>query len=106
MRLGPISVVVPVYNGEACLANALDSVLVQSNPPVEIIVVDDGSTYATAQAAERYAKWITFIRQSNQGQSVARNAGVARAGGALVAFLDADVIWTPDALKCQQGAGC
>jgi glycosyltransferase involved in cell wall biosynthesis len=99
MRPGLVSVVVPVYNGEACLAPALESVLAQSNPPVEIIVVDDGSTDTTAQTAERYAKWITLIRQSNQGPSVARNSGIARAGGALVAFLDADDVWKADALK-------
>jgi glycosyltransferase involved in cell wall biosynthesis len=99
MRPGLVSVVVPVYNGEGCLAHALESVLAQSTPPGEIIVIDDGSTDATTQAAARYAQWITLIRQSNQGPSVARNSGIARAKGAVVAFLDADDVWKPDALK-------
>jgi len=96
-----ISCIVPVYNGERFLAEALDSILAQSLAPFEVIVVDDGSTDTTPAVATRYGQRITYIRQDNAGPSAARNRGVRAARGELVAFLDADDIWRPDKLARQ-----
>lgn len=95
-----ISVIIPVYNGERYLAEAIESVLVQTYRPIEIIVVDDGSTDNSAGIAQSH-KEINYIYQSNQGVSVARNAGIASAQGEFIAFLDADDRWTPDKLSVQ-----
>lgn len=94
-----ISVIVPVYNGAATVDRALDSVATQSYPPAEIIVVDDGSTDATAEIVERHAGPLQLLRQHNQGVSVARNRGAAEAKGDWLAFLDADDVYLPDRLK-------
>lgn len=104
MGPSPVSAVVPVRNGERYLAAALDSILSQSCCPAEIIVVDDGSTDDTVVVAGHYASRVTLIRQSNQGPGAARNAGAARASGTLVAFLDADDVWTPGALASHLAA--
>lgn len=93
-----VSVVIPTYNREAFLPDAIDSVLSQTLRPYEIIVVDDGSTDATSKVLEKYSNEITIIRQENSGVSVARNAGIKIASGSLVAFLDSDDIWLPKKL--------
>ncbi len=103
--VGPsISVVVPAYNAAATLARALDSVLVQTWPAHEIIVVDDGSADDTAEVARRLASSasgtrIRVLRQSNAGPSAARNRGVAEAVGDWIAFLDADDWYYPERLE-------
>jgi glycosyltransferase involved in cell wall biosynthesis len=96
-----ISCVIPVYNGERFLAEALDSVLEQTRPPEEVIVVDDGSTDGTPEVAARYAGRVTCLRQDNAGHEVARNRGVASSRGDLIAFLDADDLWHPEKLAKQ-----
>lgn len=96
-----VSVVVPVYNGAAFLARALDSALVQNLPDMELIVVDDGSTDNSAEVAYRHPGEVSVIRQLNQGPAGARNRGVAQARGEYLAFLDADDLWPEGRLAWQ-----
>jgi glycosyltransferase involved in cell wall biosynthesis len=96
-----VSVVIPTFNCGRFLGQALDSVLAQSVRPAEIIVVDDGSTDDTAARLAPYRAHIRYVRQDNQGVSAARNNGVDRATGDLVAFLDADDVWHPGKLELQ-----
>jgi glycosyltransferase involved in cell wall biosynthesis len=88
-----ISCIIPVYNGERYLSEALDSVLAQDPQLFEIIVVDDGSTDGTAAILNAYAGVIRVVRQSNLGAAAARNTGLREANGDVIAFLDADDIW-------------
>ena len=94
-----VSVVIPAYNAKRFLPEAIESVLAQDHEPVEVIVVDDGSTDGTAEVAGAYP--VHVIRQANGGQAAARNAGVAASRGDLVAFLDADDLWFPGKLSRQ-----
>ena len=95
-----VSVVIPTYNRGASIGRAIDSALAQS-VPVEIIVVDDGSTDDTAERLRRYGDRIRVITQTNQGVAPARNRGVAEARGEFVAFLDSDDEWLPHKLERQ-----
>ncbi|MBI5948600.1 MAG: glycosyltransferase family 2 protein [Chloroflexi bacterium] len=95
-----VSVVIPVYNGERFLGEALESVCWQTYRKFEVIVVDDGSTDATRDVVEGWPS-VRRLQQPHRGVSAARNAGVAAARGALLAFLDADDLWTPDKLAVQ-----
>lgn len=97
-----ISCIVPVYNGERFLAEALDSILGQTYRPLEVIVVDDGSTDASAEIAARYGPRVTCLRQDNRGAAAAKNLGVSASRGALLAFLDADDLWLPGKLEQQE----
>jgi glycosyltransferase involved in cell wall biosynthesis len=94
-----VSVVVAAYNCERYVGAALESALAQAYSPVEVIVVDDGSTDSTADVAARYP--VRPIRQANGGQGAAKNKGVAAARGDLIAFLDADDLWFPSKLTRQ-----
>src|SRR5664280_1531707 len=94
-----VSVVIPAFNAEAFVAEAIESVLAQDYEPVEVIVVDDGSTDRTAAVASRYP--VTRLTPDNGGQAAARNAGVTAAHGPLVAFLDADDLWLPAKLSTE-----
>jgi len=98
-----VSVVIPAYNVGGLIAQTLDSVLAQSYPNFEIVVVNDGSpdTPALEAALAPYRDRITYIVQENAGPSAARNAGVERARGELIAFLDGDDIWLPHCLAEQ-----
>lgn len=97
-----ISVVIPVYNGRDTIATAIQSVLDQSHPPLEIIVVDDGSTDGTSALVEQtFGDRVTCITQENQGVSFARNHGAMRAAGSWLAFLDSDDVWLPNKLEEQ-----
>lgn len=101
----PISVIIPVYNGERFLAEALQSVLDQTLPPDEIIVVDDGSTDGTAEiiatASANSVVPIQYVYQPNQGPAAARNHGLRLAQGELIAFQDADDLWAAQKLATQ-----
>ena len=100
-----ISVILPVYNGERFLAEAIGSVLGQTLPPHEIIVVDDGSTDSTAQIvadlAAAAAVPLRYVYQENQGPAAARNHGIRLAQGELIAFQDADDLWSAEKLVTQ-----
>jgi glycosyltransferase involved in cell wall biosynthesis len=97
-----ISVVVPVRNCERYLGETLESILGQTLPPDEVLVVDDGSTDHTAEVAHAFGPPVTVISQSPQGPSAARNVGIAAAGNALIALCDADDLWLPEKLELQR----
>ncbi len=106
-----VSVVIPTYNREQLLPAAIDSVLAQTYREFEIVVVDDGSTDRTADKIESMSRSISedggrtprirYFHQSNQGQSAARNKGIAEAKGDWIAFLDSDDVWLPEKLMSQ-----
>lgn len=103
-RDGPtVSIVIPAYNYARYLPQAIDSVLAQTYPAHELIVVDDGSTDDSREVLARYGSRIRVIHQENQGVSVASNAGAAVATGELLAFLDADDYWLRHKLERQVG---
>ena len=99
-RNATISVVIPLYNGERFGEQALRSVMQQSLPPEEIIVVNDGSSDSGPQIVERLAAEhpIRLLHKENGGQAAARNFGIAHAGGELIALLDQDDVWYPNHL--------
>ena len=101
-----ISVIVTAYNCAAYLGEALDSVLAQTRPAAEVIVLDDGSTDdgATAGVAHRYGERVRYIYQPNSGIGAARNTGAAAAQGSHLAWLDGDDYWEPDKLARQAAA--
>jgi glycosyltransferase involved in cell wall biosynthesis len=90
-----VSAIIPVYNGAVTVAEAIDSVLAQSYARLEVIVVNDGSTDATAEVLRRYGERIKVIERPNSGIAVSRNIGVAAANGEYLAFLDSDDAWAP-----------
>ncbi|TIM26974.1 MAG: glycosyltransferase [Mesorhizobium sp.] len=91
-----VSIIIPCYNGEAYIRDAIDSALTQSYPHVEIVVVDDGSTDQSGSIIHSYADRLIGIRHSNQGLPRSRNAGVARSRGEYLLFLDCDDLIAPD----------
>lgn len=93
------SVVIPAYNAGATLTRTLDSVLAQTWPAHEIIVVDDGSSDNTEEVVAAYGDRVTYLRQKNAGPSTARNRGVEAASGEWIAFLDADDWYYPGRLQ-------
>jgi glycosyltransferase involved in cell wall biosynthesis len=95
------TVVIPARNEEACIARAISSAVEQSLPPREVIVVDDGSTDGTGQAASAFPSVRVIRHEAPAGLSVARNDGIAAATTAWIAFLDADDQWHPDKMDCQ-----
>lgn len=97
-----ISVLVPCFNAAGYLVEALDSALAQVPAPFEVIVVDDGSTDASASIADRYGPRVRCDRQAHQGISAARNRAVSLAQGDAVAFLDADDVWPSDSLDSRR----
>jgi glycosyltransferase involved in cell wall biosynthesis len=99
-----VAAVIPVYNGAAFVADAIESVLAQTHPAAECIVVDDGSTDATAEIVARFDAPVRLIRQANSGVSAARNRGGTASGARYVAFLDADDAWAPEKLERQLAA--
>ena len=99
-----VSVVIPCFNGERYLQEAIDSALSQSVRPLEVIVVDDGSTDASVDIATGYGAPVSLARQPNAGAAAARNAGAALARGVFIAFLDADDLWTPASLRLRLAA--
>src|SRR5918997_500688 len=95
---GLVSVVIPCYNQAHFLGEAIESVLSQTYPHFEVVVVDDGSTDNTQEVAARYPG-VRYIRQENQGLAGARNAGIRRSNGSFLVFLDADDRLLPRALE-------
>ena len=96
-----ISVVIPAYNGEKFVANAIRSALAQTYPPLEIIVVDDGSKDGTVGVIAGFPAPVCLLRQSNGGPASARNHGIREAKGDWIALLDADDTWLPHKLERQ-----
>jgi len=90
-----VSIIIPSYNYASYLPEAIRSALAQTHRPIEVIVVDDGSTDDTPQVAASFGDAIRYIRQPNAGLSAARNRGIAEATGDLLVFLDADDILDP-----------
>ncbi len=96
-----VSVVIPAYNSEDYIAEAIDSVISQTYSDYELIVVNDGSKDATKSVISEYKKQITIINTPNHGVSVARNIGILAANGEYIAFLDSDDVWHPEKLEIQ-----
>lgn len=97
-----VSVILPVFNGELFVGEALESVLAQTWSPVELIVVDDGSTDRSAEIARAYP--VSYVRQENRGVAAARNRGIEAAQGELLSFLDQDDVWLRQKLERQVSA--
>ncbi|NLU94414.1 glycosyltransferase family 2 protein [Chitinophaga sp. Ak27] len=105
-RKHTVSVVIPAFNASATIIPCLESVMKQSYAVEEVIVVNDGSSDDTSAKVLAYVnahnyQQVMVIEQQNSGPSVARNNGISRASGELIAFLDADDIWAKDKLHCQ-----
>lgn len=96
-----VDVIVPCYNTERYLGEALESILMQVPAPTEVIVVDDGSEDASPAVVERFRGSVRLLRQPHRGAGAARNLGVAQSRGDVVAFLDADDVWTEGSLACR-----
>jgi glycosyltransferase involved in cell wall biosynthesis len=96
-----ISVIIPTYNSERFVTEAIDSVLAQTFKDFEILVIDDGSTDETESLMRRYDAPVRYIRQENGGVAVARNRGIEESRGKYIAFLDADDTWFPEKLERQ-----
>lgn len=101
MNLPLVSVIIPVYNGANYLAEAIESALAQTYHPLEIIVVNDGSTDETAVVAGQFADKIRYFSQDNDGDGKARNKGVQLAESEFLAFLDCDDIWVKNKVEIQ-----
>jgi glycosyltransferase involved in cell wall biosynthesis len=99
---GPlVSCIVPVFNGERFLAEALQSILDQTHQPVEVIVVDDGSTDDTPSVVAAFGDRVRYFHQNNAGPAAARNRGIEESRGEFIAFLDADDLWEKTKLERQ-----
>jgi glycosyltransferase involved in cell wall biosynthesis len=96
-----VSVVVPTYNRARVIAETLDSILAQTYPHLEVVVVDDGSTDDTEAVVAPYRDRVTYLRQQNQGLAGARNLGFQTSTGDYVAWLDSDDLWNRDKLALQ-----
>lgn len=104
MHSGLVSVLMPAHNAEKFIGQAIESVICQSYPHWELIIVNDGSTDQTGEIVNQCVdKRIRVIHQENGGESVARNTGLSNAQGEFVAFLDADDIYLPDHLQVAVG---
>lgn len=105
-----VSVIIPVFNGEKYIRCALDSVFKQDYQPIEIIVIDDGSSDETLEILRGLGSEIRIYQQPNKGSAAARNLGIRMAKGSYIAFLDADDYWFPGKISAQmkalQATGC
>ena len=103
--MSDVSVIIPCYKGAAFIAQTLESVLAQTQPVREVIVVDDGSTDDSAAIIERFEQSsggvVSLLRQPNSGESRARNVAMAQAVGHYIALLDADDLWLPEKTAVQ-----
>jgi glycosyltransferase involved in cell wall biosynthesis len=96
-----VSVIIPVYNCDRYLAEAIESVLKQTYQPLEVIVIDDGSTDNSAEVARNFGSSVLYHYQTQSGAATARNFGIELAQGSFLAFLDADDFWIEDKLTRQ-----
>jgi glycosyltransferase involved in cell wall biosynthesis len=96
-----VSVIIPTYNRVDTVCASIDSVLAQTYPNIEVIVVDDGSTDGTRDVLETYDDRIRVVTQVNAGPAIARNRGISIAKGDIVALLDSDDLWLPTKLERQ-----
>lgn len=96
-----VSVIVPAFNAATTIATCIRSIIAQTYGPIEIVVVDDGSTDATADVARSFGGTVRCVVQENAGDAAARNTGIAASTGTYVAFLDADDLWLPGKLAAQ-----
>ena len=96
-----VSVIIPAFNATRLLGEALASIGRQAYQPLEIVVIDDGSSDGTAALARRLDPRATVLEQSNAGPAAARNRGIAASQGAVIAFLDADDVWPDNKLEIQ-----
>jgi glycosyltransferase involved in cell wall biosynthesis len=96
-----VSCIVPVFNGQRYLAEALDSVLRQTHRPLDVVVVNDGSSDRTREVIAAYGARVRCVEQPHAGLAAARNRGIAAAAGDLIAFLDADDLWLPEKIARQ-----
>ncbi len=94
-----VSVIVPTYNRASVIGEAIDSILSQSYRPVEIVVIDDGSSDDTASRVRRYGHPVKYVYQRNRGPAAARNCGIQYAAGDFIAFCDSDDVWNPGKLE-------
>jgi glycosyltransferase involved in cell wall biosynthesis len=101
MKPAPVSVVIPVYNGERYLGDAIRSLLEQTLPVTEIVVVDDGSTDTSAEVAASFGDAVRLIQQANRGVAAARNRGIREANSSYVAWLDQDDLAAPNRIASQ-----
>lgn len=99
-----ISAILPLYNTQDYICEAIDSILAQTRPAGEVIVVDDGSTDGSADLVERYGPAVRLLRQDHAGSAAAINRGLAAATGDMIAFLDADDLWDREKLEVQSRA--
>lgn len=102
--MNSVSVILPTYNRQVWVCNAIDSILAQRCQPLEIVVIDDGSTDNTPEVLKSYGSAIRVISQPNRGVAAARNAGLMQSRGNWVAFLDSDDEWHPRYLETQWAA--
>jgi len=101
-RGGPlVSIIIPAYNAGTFLSEAVQSAVGQGYRPLEVIIVDDGSTDRTAQVATGLGEPVRYVHQTNAGPAAARNRGLGMARGDVIAFLDADDLWADGALEVQ-----
>src|SRR5262249_48662960 len=103
-RRPTVAALIPVWNGAAFLAEALESVLAQEPAVDEVVVIDDGSSDEAGAIARSYGARVRCVRQEHRGLAAARNAAVRFSHGDLIAFLDADDIWPPERLSRLLGA--
>lgn len=96
-----VSAIIPTYNRARLVCGAIDSIMAQSRPVNEIIVIDDGSTDDTLEGLKKFGHAIRYLRQQNRGPSAARNRGIKEARGDFVAFLDSDDLWVPGKIEMQ-----
>src|SRR5258706_1971108 len=99
-----ISAVIPTYNRSQVLKRAIESVIAQTRPVDEIVVVDDGSTDETASTVAAFGDQVRYIHQHNQGISGARNTAIRAASGDWIALLDDDDEWLPEKVRKQEEA--
>jgi glycosyltransferase involved in cell wall biosynthesis len=96
-----VSVIIPAFNGEKYIGETIQSILAQTHRPLEVLVVDDGSTDRTAEIVQRFGEPVRYIRQENAGTAAARNRAVAESRGEFIALLDQDDLWVPHKLERQ-----